>query len=154
MSPGREEERYIMRYFARLTLLCLVVVWGSMACAPVKPLGPTAPTGYFFSLRVSDPKIFLTLPGTFEHLPRQAELTVQVQNAQGQPVDGVTVEFEVAGMEIAAVTPQRVATRSGQARAVLMPSTIGSARVVAHVENMSQAVRFAVAPGPPNPPSP
>jgi hypothetical protein len=143
-----------MLHFVRITLLCLIVVWGSMACAPVQPIGPTTPTGYFFSLRVSDPKIFLTSPGTFEYLPRQADLIVQVRNAQGQPVDGVAVEFEVTGMQIAAVTPQRVVTHSGQAHAVLTPSTVGSARVVAHVENMSQAVRFAVASGPSNPPSP
>jgi hypothetical protein len=144
-----------MLHFVRITLLCLVVVWGNMACAPVKPVGPTTPTGYFFSLRVSDTKLFLTLQGaSFAHLPREAELIVQVQNAQGQPVDGVAVEFAVAGMQIAAVTPQRVVTHSGQARAVLTPSTTGAARVVARVESMSQEVWFTVNPGPSSPPSP
>jgi hypothetical protein len=144
-----------MLHFVRITLLCLVVVWGSMACAPVKPIGPTTPTGYFFSLRVSDTKLFLTMQGSsFAHLPREAELVVQVQNAQGQPVDGVAVEFAVAGMQIAAVTPQRVVTHSGQARAVLTPSTTGAARVVARVESMSQEVWFTVNPGPSSPPSP
>ena len=144
-----------MLHFVRITLLCLVVVWGSMACASVKPVGPTTPTGYFFSLRVSDTKLFLTLQGaSFAHLPREAELIVQVQNAQGQPVDGVAVEFAVAGMQIAAVTPQRLVTHSGQARAVLTPSTTGAARVVARVESMSQEVWFTVNPGPSSPPSP
>jgi hypothetical protein len=66
----------------------------------------------------------------------------------------VAVEFAVVGMQIATVTPPRVVTHSGQARAMLTPSTTGSARVVARLESMSQAVRFTVHPGPPSPPSP
>lgn len=140
-----------MPHYVHITLLCLALVWGSTACAPAKLVGPTIPSGYFFSLRVSDTQLFLTLPGsTLEHLPRQAEVIVQAQNAQGQPVDGVTVEFAVAGMQIATVTPPRVLTRSGQARAVLTPSTTGAARVVAGVEGMQQEVRFSVS----SPPSP
>jgi hypothetical protein len=121
----------------------------------MKPVGPTTPSGYFLSLRVSDTRLFLVLPGfTFAHLPRQAEVIAQVQNAQGQPVDGVAVEFTVAGMQIATIAPQRVLTRSGQARAVLTPSSTGTVRVVASVENMQQAVSITVASGPSNPPSP
>ena len=139
-----------MPHYVCITLLCLALVWGSMACAPAKLVGPTTPSGYFFSLRVSDTQLFLTQESTFEHLPRQAEVLVQVQNTQGQPVDGVSVEFAVAGMQIAALTPPRVLTRRGQARAVLTPSTIGAARVVAGVEGMQQEVRFSVS----NTPSP
>jgi hypothetical protein len=138
-----------MPHYVHVTLLCLALVWGSMACAPAKLVGPTTPGGYLFSLRVSDTGLFLSLSGSsFEHLPRQAEVIVQVQNAQGQPVDGVPVEFAVAGMRIAAVTPPRVLTQSGQARAVLTPSTTGAARVVARVEGMQQEVRFAVSSAP------
>jgi hypothetical protein len=56
----------------------------------------------------------------------------------------------VTGMQIATVTPQRAVTSGGQARAVLQPSTIGAARVVAGVEGMQQEVRFSVS----TPPSP
>jgi hypothetical protein len=144
-----------MLHYVPITLLCLALVWGSMACAPAKLVGPTTPSGYFFSLRVSDTQLFLTLQGSsFEHLPRQAEVIAQVQNAQGQPVDGVPVEFAVAGMQIAAVTPARMLTHSGQAYAVLTPSTTGTARVVARVEGMQQEVRIAVTSGPSSPPSP
>ena len=140
-----------MPYYVHIPLLCLALVWGSTACAPAKRVGPTIPSGYVFSLRVSDTQLFLTSQSaTFEHLPHQAEVIVQVQNAQGQPVDGVSVEFAVAGTHIAIVTPPRVLTRSGQARAVLTPSTIGAARVVAGVEGMQQEVRFSVS----SPPSP
>jgi hypothetical protein len=144
-----------MPHYMHITLLCLALIWGSMACAPAKRLGPTTPSGYFFSLRVSDTELFLILSGfSYEHLPREAEVIVQVQNAQGQPVDDVPVEFAVAGMQIAAVTPPRVLTHSGQARAVVTPSTTGVARVVARVEGMQQAVRIAVTSGPSSPPSP
>jgi hypothetical protein len=126
-----------------------------MACAPVKPVGPTTPSGYFLALRVSATQLFLILPGfSYAHLPREAEVIAQVQNAQGQPVDGVAVEFTVTGMQIAAVTPQRAVTRGGQARAMLTPSTTGVARVVARVEDMQQGVRITVTSGPSSPPSP
>ena len=158
MLAGSEGERgkdCMMSHYVHRTLLCLALIWGSMACAPAKLVGPTTPSGYFFSLRASDTQLFLVLPGfSFAHLPREAEVIAQVQNAQGQPVDGVAVEFTVAGMQIATVTPQRVLTRSGQARAMLTPSTTGATRVVARVEGMQQEVRIAVASGPSSPPSP
>jgi hypothetical protein len=155
-GSGGERGKYcMMSHYVRMLLLCLALLWGNMACAPVKPVGPTTPSGYFFSLRVSDTQLFLVLPGfSFAHLPREAEVIVQVQNAQGQPVDGVAVEFSVTGTQIATVTPQRVFTRSGQARAVLTPSITGVARVVARVEGMQQEVRITVASGPSNPSSP
>ena len=76
----------------RVMVLCLVLAYGSMACAP-KLIGPTVPSGYFFSLWVSDPDIWLLLSGDIleEQYPSFAELTVRVQNAKGQPVDGVSV---------------------------------------------------------------
>jgi hypothetical protein len=97
-------------------------------------------------LRVSETQLFLVLPGSpwAEHLPREAEVSVQVQNAQGQPVDGVPVEFSLAGQEIATVTPRQAVTQAGQARAVLQPSSTGAARVVARVEGLQQAVRLSV----------
>ncbi|MEE8304363.1 MAG: Ig-like domain-containing protein [Candidatus Tectomicrobia bacterium] len=105
----------------RVMLLCLVRACGSMACAP-KLIGPTIPSGYFFSLWVSDPEIWLLLEGSSleEHFPRVAELTVRVQNAQGQPVDGVPVTFQVepAWIQDASVIPQRAITRGGVAQAV------------------------------------
>ncbi len=105
----------------RVMLLCLVLACGSMACAP-KLVGPTVPSGYFFSLWVSDPDIWLLLPGDIleEQYPSFAEVTVQVQDAQGQPVDGVPVEFQVepAWVQDASVTPQSVITRGGVAQAV------------------------------------
>ena len=136
----------MMSRYLHITLICLAMVWGGMGCASTKPIGPTTPSGYFFVLRVSATSLFLVLPGSpmAEHLPHEAEVIVQVQNAQGQPVDGVPVEFALTGQEIASVTPRQAVTSAGQARAVLQPSSTGVARVVARVESMQQEVGISV----------
>ncbi len=117
----------------RVMLLCLVLAYGGMACAP-KLVGPTVPSGNFFSLWISDPVIWLLLDGSplEEHFPRVAELTVRVQNAQGQPVDGVPVTFQVepAWIQDASVIPQSVITRDGVAQAVFRAETIGVVRIM------------------------
>ena len=45
--------------------------------------------------------------------PTSAELIVRVQNTQGQPVDGIPVEFQVAPEGSASVSPQRALTNGG-----------------------------------------
>jgi hypothetical protein len=79
-----------------LVLVCLGLTLGGAACAP--PLvGPTAGSGYVFSLQVSDPIIWLgPVPSILvAQFPKTTELIVQVQDAQGQPADGVPVTFDV-----------------------------------------------------------
>jgi hypothetical protein len=135
----------------RVMLLGLVLAYGSMACAP-KLIGPTIPSGYFFSLWVSDPQIWLLLPGDIleEQYPSFAELTVQVQNAQGQPADGVPVTFQVepAWIQDASVIPQRVITRGGVAQAVFQAETTGVVRVMVRVDDTTQETVIAVFPAP------
>ncbi len=135
----------------RVMLLCLVLAYGGMACAP-KLVGPTVPSGYFFSLWVSDPEIWLLLEGRSleEYFPRVAELTVRVQNAQGQPVDGVPVMFQVepAWVQDASVIPQRAITRDGVAQAVFRAETIGVVRVMVRVDDTTQETRIAIFPAP------
>ncbi len=135
----------------RVMLLCLVLACGSMACAP-KLIGPTIPSGYFFSLWVSDPEIWLLLEGSSleEQFPRVAELTVRVQNAQGQPVDGVPVTFQVepAWIQDASVIPQRAITRDGVAQAVFRADTTGVVRVVVRVDETTQETAIVVSPLP------
>jgi len=124
---------------ARRLLLCLLVVGSSLACTPQpKLVGPTVPSGYFFAVRVPDIKT--------ERLPASAELTVRVQDAQGQPVDGVPVQFQVepAGERSASVSPQRAMTNSGTARAVFQAESAGRARVQVRVENTTQEAVITV----------
>jgi hypothetical protein len=85
----------MIRYM-RTVLLSLALMCSSVACAP-KLGGPTVPSGYFFSLYTYDSQIWLQLSQSMlaGRSPRVAELVVRVQDAQGRPVDGVAVRFEL-----------------------------------------------------------
>jgi hypothetical protein len=126
----------------RLVLLCLVLACSSMSCAP-KLVGPTASGQYFF-LRV-DPSI---------NLARVSELFVHVQNAQGQPLDGVPVTFELEPKwaQRATISPQQALTRGGTARAIFQARTTGSARVIVRVDNATAEARINIS-SYPSPPS-
>jgi hypothetical protein len=126
--------------YARWLLLCLMVVCSSLACTPQpKLVGPTVPSGYFFVVRVSDIKT--------ERLPASTELTVRVQDAQGQPVDGVPVEFQMesAGERIGSVSPQHAplptAAQPGQSSRRRAP---GRAPVLVRVEKTTQEAIITV----------
>jgi len=77
---------------------------------------------------------------------RVSELVVRVQDAQGRPVDGVPVVFalEPEWQQSASITPQQTSTRNGMVRAILEPKTTGAIRVMARVENVTQAVVITV----------
>src|SRR5919198_5687262 len=137
----------MVRYVA-LVLMCLVLLLGGQACAP-KLVGPRPGSGYSFSLEVSEPVIWMAgglLIGGVE-FPQAAELIVRVQDAQGRPVDGVPVTFEVEpGWERSiALTPSQTSTRGGIARAILAePQTIGLVRVMARVDNATAQATLTV----------
>ncbi len=140
-----------MKCRRRVMFLCLALAYGGMACTP-KLIGPTVSSGYFFSLWVSDSEIWLLLEGSSleGQFPRLAELTVRVQNAQGQPVDGVPVTFRVepAWVQDASVTPPSVLTRGGVAPAVFRAETTGVVRVMVRVDETTQETAIAVSPAP------
>jgi hypothetical protein len=127
-----------------LVLMCLVLMLGGLSCAP-KLVGPTPGSGYSFSLEVSEPVIWMgpsVIAGGMQ-FPQAAELIVRVQDAQGRPVDGAPVTFEVepGWARSIALAPSQTSTRGGIARAILSePQTIGLVRVMARVDNvMAQA---------------
>jgi hypothetical protein len=122
-----------------LILLCLGLAGSGLACAP-KRLGPTA-TGYYFTVRVFASSIFLH---------QTSEVRVDVQNAQGQPVNGVSVTFQVepSWAQSASIVPQQALTQGGTARAVLQAQTIGSIRIIIHVDSTVQETRINVIPRP------
>jgi hypothetical protein len=122
-----------------LILLCLGLAGTGMACAP-KRLGPTA-AGYYFTVRVLAPSIYLQ---------QTSEVRVEVQNAQGQPVDGVAVTFQIepSWAQSASIMPQQALTQGGMARAVFQAQTIGSIRIIVHVDNTVQEARINVSPRP------
>ena len=131
-----------------LVLMCLVLLSGGMACAP-KLVGPTPSAGYSFSLEVSEPIIWMgtSLIGGGPQLPRASALIVRVQDAQGRPVDGVPVTFELepGWAESIALAPSQTSTRGGIAQAILSePQTTGVVHVMARVDNVTAQARLTV----------
>ena len=116
-------------------VLSLTLAVGGMGCTP-KLVGPTASSGYFFSFDV--PLSILR--------NESAELVVHVQDAQGNPVDGIPVEFQVepAWEQSASVFPSRVITTGGRARAVFRVGLVGVVHVIARVDNTTQEKAIAV----------
>jgi len=104
-----------------------------MACAP-KLVGPTASTGYFFT--VHDPNSILLRTAT--------EVVVKVQDAAGQPVDGVPVIFGVdaSWSADATISPTRVPTRKGRASAVIDVGVLGIMPVWVTVDGTTQGIRI------------
>lgn len=77
---------------------------------------------------------------------RNAELIVRVRNAQGEPVDGVPVVFQVdpAWNGEASVFPQRVLTHRGTASTMLRADLVGVVGVTAQVGKTTKRTQVAV----------
>ncbi len=138
------------RRYVQLIFLCLILLSGSIACAP-KLKGPTAPSGYVFSLQAFPASVFRLSPnvgGEREQTERGmlSALVVQVQDGQGHPVNGVPVEFQVepAWAQDVSLSPARVLTQGGKAEALFRSHNIGVVSVMARVENTTGQVLIAV----------
>src|SRR6266571_3849716 len=143
----RPDTRYSLLRSIVLTLLGLGLACGVTACAP-KLVGPTVPAGYFFSMQTSTPVIWLCVysPVLAERFPTMAEVSVRVQDAHGQPVDGVPVTFEVEPQwaQYASVSPSQVTTRGGAARAVFEARLTGVVHVTARVDSATAQATIVV----------
>ncbi len=135
----------------RLTFTCLILAMalGLTACVPIL-LGPTAPSGYFVALHATETSVWQEPPNPAldAPYPTSTRLTVRVQDAQGKPVDGVPVTFEVdpGWSEAVSFSPSRAITRNGQAHTVLRAFATGVVRVRARVENTTPTLPIAVYP--------
>ena len=131
-----------------LVLLGLVLALAGLACAP-KLVGPTAGSGYVFSLQTYPTIIWvgvLDLTAAARY-PQTAEVIVRVQDAQGRAVDGVPVTFELEPRwaRSSALEPSQTTTRGGIARAVFSePRTTGVVRIMARVDNTTAQTRLTV----------
>lgn len=147
ISPRPTHAACKINRFLTISLLGLALMGGGMACAPTF-IGPTAPSGYQFSLQAYPSQIWLPnqLYTYRQRFPSRATLTVEVQTAQGQPVDGVPVVFSLPSdwSPHASITPQRAITRNGKAQAVFQATTTGAVKVTAHVENKTQEAFIAI----------
>jgi hypothetical protein len=139
--------RYTILQYVVLSLLCFGLTYGVTACAP-KLVGPTVPSGYFFSMQTSTSVIWLGVNSyaLAERFPPTAEVSVRVQDAHGQPVNGVPVTFEVEPQwaQYASVTPSQVSTRSGVASTVFEARLIGVVQVTARVDNTAIQTRIVI----------
>ncbi len=131
-----------------LVLMGLVLALEVPACAP-KLVGPTAGSGYVFSLQVSQAIIWVGQvdSAVAAQFPQVAEVIVRVQDTQGRAVDGVPVTFELepGWARSATLAPSQTTTRGGIARAVFSePKTSGVVRVMARVDNTTAQARLLV----------
>jgi len=129
-------------------LMSLILALAVPACAP-KLVGPTAGSGYVFSLQTYPTIIWVgqVESSVAAQFPQVAEVIVRVQDAQGRAVDGVPVTFELepewAGS--ATLAPSQTTTRGGIARAVFSePRTSGIVRVMARVDNTTAQTRLTI----------
>jgi hypothetical protein len=134
----------MIRYVPAICL-GLLLLWGVTACTLKR--GESAALsehGYRVSLQVSDTIIFFGLPDP--RYPQTAEAVVRVRDAQGQPIDGMTVLFSVAPswMQYASLTPAEVRTRNGEARAVFAARATGVVPVMARVDNATLKAAITV----------
>lgn len=131
-----------------LVLVCCILLVSGAACAP--PLvGPTAGAGYVFALQIPDPVIWLgpVDASVAERFPQVAEVIVQVQDAQGRPVEDVPVTFAVEAGWVSSITiaPSHTRTHGGRARALVSaPQTTGVVRVMARVDDTTTQARLTV----------
>ena len=131
-----------------LVFMSLVLALAVPACAP-KLVGPTAGSGYVFSLQVSQAIIWVGQvdAAVAAQFPQVTEVIVRVQDAQGRAVDGVPVTFELepGWASSAMLAPSQTTTRGGIARAVFSePRTSGVMRVMARVDNTTAQARLLV----------
>ena len=131
-----------------LILMCGLLTVGGIACAPPW-VGPTAGAGYVFTLQVADPIIWLgpVDAAVARQFPQGTAMIVQVQDAQGHPVDGVPVTFEIEPGWVSSITlaPAQTRTRSGRAQAMITdPQTTGIVRVLARVDQTTAQTHLTV----------
>ena len=99
-------------------LMSLILALAVPACAP-KLVGPTAGSGYVFSLQTYPTLIWVGQvdSAVAAQFPQVAEVIVRVQDAQGRAVDGVPVTFELEPEWVGSATlvPSQTTTRGGSA---------------------------------------
>ena len=131
-----------------LVLVCLGLACSGVACAPPR-VGPTAGSGYVFSVQVSDSTVWLgpVNPAVAARFPQVAAVLVTVQDTQGRPVNNVPVTFELepGWARSAALAPSATRTRGGRARALFSePRTTGVVRIMVRVDGTTAQVHLTV----------
>ena len=145
-SGKRKEHMRIRRII--LVVMCLGLACGGVACAPQR-VGPTAGSGYVFSVQVSDTTIWLgpRIVAGDGQLPQAAAVIVTVQDSQGRLVDDVPVTFELEPGWVgrASLEPSTTRTRRGKARTLFSePQTTGVVQIMVRVDGTTAPVTLTV----------
>jgi hypothetical protein len=129
-----------------LVVVCLGLACGGVACAPPR-VGPTAGSGYVFSVQVYDTIVWLGPVPDTRRFPKVADVIVTVQDSQGRLVDGVPVMFtlEPSWVGRASLEPAETRTHGGRARSRFSePQTTGVVRIMVSVDGTTAPVRLTV----------
>jgi hypothetical protein len=95
-------------------------------------------------LHVSDTRIFLGASGL--SAPLASAVVVRVRDAQGQPVEGLPVEFsaEPSWTQNVSFTPAEARTRHGEARTIFEANTTGVVHIMARIDNVTRRARMTI----------
>ena len=129
-----------------LVVVCLGLVCGGVACAPPR-VGPTAGSGYVFSVQVSDTTVWLGPVHDAARFPKVADVIVTIQDSQGRPVDDAPVMFtlEPSWVGRASLEPADTRTRGGRAQSRFSePQTTGVVRIMVRVDGTTAPVTLTV----------
>jgi hypothetical protein len=113
------------------TVACVTILIGLLGSAsPAQPVllgrSPTLPSARY--------RVTLETPQTIFQ-GQGAPVVVHVQNAQGLPVDGIPVAFQVdpPWARYASIRPARARTQGGRVRAIVRVDVVGRVRITVRV---------------------
>ena len=130
-----------MERIMRLTMLCVVVSWGMLACVATQPKPPQlSASSYQIKVRVEPSQdIWLTPPESTQ--PRNYHgfgvISIEVTDAQGDLVNDVPVTFRLPSdwVSYASLSQQQTVTKDGRARVVFEPATSGLIHITIQVDD-------------------
>ncbi len=141
---SRRAHGFTARMSRVLLAVCVLGIAGALLVARAEAASASA---YAVSMEVPHDCLWLS-DGNYQalHSPTTTEVIVRVRDAQGQPVDGVLVTFEIdpTWVENATVVPRHTVIRNGVAQALFRANQTGAVRVTARVGNTTKAAYVTV----------
>jgi len=132
---------------ARRSMRVRTIVWVALLGGLLRSASLAQPGSLARSPTVSAGRYRVTLqtPQTIFQ-GQDTTLLVGVQNAQGQPVDGVLVAFQVDARRTpyASIRPARAYTQSGRVHAIVRSALLGRVRIIVRVGTVTQRTILTV----------
>lgn len=138
-----------MKRHAILALFSLLLLGGLMACAPQPSALPTkTQSGYTVSLETRPDVVWLKGPVSNQpnNLLGLGGLIVRVHDAQGHPVEGIPVSFNVepSWSEDVSMWTDPATAEDGRARAIIEPHYAGTLKVHIRVQDVLKTATIRV----------